>query len=87
VTEADAIGDALAGTDLGCSRCGDGIERGYLVVAAGEPLTDTAVCDTCGWSEVGHSGCAPELRDFDAGDALVRVESVEEGYGVTVTEE
>lgn len=87
MTDADAVAAALRGIDLACSRCGDAIERGYLVVEDGEPVPETAVCDTCGWSDVGHAGCAPELRDFDRGDALARVDPADGEYDVTVTEE
>lgn len=63
-------------TDLSCAVCGDSIERGY----APAERTDTghvlreeaAVCDVCGFSEVGFMGCAPELGDFETGgDVLV----------------
>jgi len=83
----DAVAAALAGTDLDCSRCGASVERGYLVAEDDDPLPEAAVCDACGWGEVGHAGCAPELRDFDRGDALLRVERAADGHDVTVTDE
>lgn len=86
VTDADAVATALAVAALTCTHCGSDIERGYLVVEGDEPLRETAVCDTCGWGEVGHAGCAPELRDFDRGDALVRVDPGDDEPTVTVTD-
>lgn len=78
----DAIGTALP-AELTCSECGDGIERGYVPVttvdAHHEPDTDLAVCDTCGWRDIGHMGCVPELRDFDSGNLLVRIEPSDGG--------
>jgi len=64
--------------DLACSACGDDIERGYVTAseAAGgyEFDADGAVCDVCGWQDVGATGCAPTLADFAGGDLLVRIE-------------
>lgn len=75
--------DVTVDPELACSACGETIERGYVpVVETGgqsEVLADLAVCDGCGWRDVGHAGCAPELRDFDRGDLLVRVEDGDRG--------
>jgi len=61
-----------------CAQCGDQIERGYVTATSSDDgyvlHTETAVCDTCGWSDVGATGCAPTLGDFDTGDVLVRIE-------------
>lgn len=76
---------------LACSSCGADIERGYVPVAGGQELrpdTDQAVCETCGWREIGYLGCAPELGDFDGGDLLVRVEPGDDGLApASVTDE
>ncbi|MFD1587928.1 hypothetical protein ACFR9U_13145 [Halorientalis brevis] len=70
---------------LTCTRCDEPIERGYVTATrAGETYqvtAETAVCDTCGWADVGATGCAPTLSDFQTGDLLVRVER---GDGVLV---
>lgn len=84
--------DVTVDGELTCSECADPIDRGYVPVretgGPAEPLTDLAVCDTCGWRDVGHAGCAPELRDFDGGDLLVRVETDDGDLGpVSVTDE
>ena len=64
--------------DLTCTHCGASFERGYVTAAEDEDgytvAESSAVCDTCGWSTVGATGCAPTLSDFEAGDLLVRVE-------------
>lgn len=86
----DAVGAALPAA-LACSACGDNIERGYVpVVAADEPRpeADQAVCDVCGWGEIGYTGCAPELGDFDGADLLVRLEHGDGGLTpASVTDE
>jgi hypothetical protein len=75
VSLADLPEAPLDGT---CTHCGASITRGYVV--ASETVesyafeADTAVCDTCGWTDVGATGCAPTLSDFETGDLLVRVE-------------
>lgn len=64
--------------DLACARCGDDIERGYVTATGTDGeyafATADAVCDACGWQDVGATGCAPTLGDFETGDLLVRVE-------------
>jgi len=77
---------------LDCVRCGDAIDRGYVTAGAtadGYAMDEAgAVCDVCGWNEVGATGCAPTLADFDGGDLLVRVEPVEGSIApVDVTDE
>jgi hypothetical protein len=61
-----------------CAHCDGSIERGYVTASADDSAytvdTDVAVCDTCGWSDVGATGCAPTLADFEGGDLLVRIE-------------
>lgn len=75
--------DVTVDQELTCSACTETVERGYVPVVETdgppEPLSELAVCDGCGWREVGHTGCAPELRDFDRGDILVRVETDDGG--------
>lgn len=87
-----ALDSITVDPELTCSECDDPVERGYLPVdrtdGEYEPRADLAVCDACGWRDVGHMGCAPELRDFDAGDLLVRVEAGDEGLApAEVTDE
>ena len=53
---------------LACAECGETItDSGYLPATRGEtdyePLADDAVCDGCGFNELGMMGCAPELAD------------------------
>ncbi len=64
--------------DLTCTQCENAIERGYVTATSADDgyrmTAETAVCDTCGWSDVGATGCAPTLSDFQTGDLLVRVE-------------
>ena len=51
-----------------CSVCGEEFtEAGYLPAVEQEggyePRGKDAVCDACGFNEVGMMGCAPELND------------------------
>ena len=51
-----------------CSVCGEEFtEAGYLPAVEQEggyePRGEAAVCDACGFNEVGMMGCAPELND------------------------
>ena len=68
----------LPDSDLDCTRCGAAIERGYVTVTGTNDgyayATDGAVCDACGWRDVGATGCAPTLGDFGTDGLLVRVE-------------
>jgi len=68
-----------------CTRCGEAIARGYVVATdstAGYAFeTETTVCDTCGWTDVGATGCAPTLSEFGTGDLLVRVERADGSLG------
>jgi hypothetical protein len=64
--------------ETACANCDGAIERGYLP-ASGDGSdwsldSAAAVCDTCGWRDVGATGCAPTLGDFESGDLLVRIE-------------
>jgi hypothetical protein len=79
---------ATTPTGLTCAACGAAIESGYLPAveyADGyEPLPDEAVCDACGYNEVGMMGCAPELdevTDADA-DTLLHVRVTADGVEV-----
>lgn len=73
----DQIATVLPG-ELTCVECNEVFDRGYIPVGITDTsydgFVDLAVCETCGWRDVGHMGCAPELRDFEAGELLVRVE-------------
>ena len=60
--------DLVSTPDLRCSTCGDPIAgAGYLPATALEdgydPHPDDAVCDACGFNELGMLGCAPELDE------------------------
>ncbi|WP_226006747.1 hypothetical protein [Natrinema salinisoli] len=78
---------------LECSACGDQIEdTGYLPATERddgyEPLADGAVCEACGFSEIGLMGCAPELDDVvDSGpdDILLYVRTTDDGIDVVST--
>ncbi len=49
------------------AECGSTIEdAGYCRRRAGRnvpPAVDAAVCDACGFNDLGMTGCAPELDD------------------------
>lgn len=79
----------VAGTSFECSNCGEAIERGYVPADSDDGATyevraDAAVCDACGWAEVGFAGCAPTLSDLlDSDDAvLARLEPGDDGLAV-----
>lgn len=75
---------------LYCAACGGEIEgAGYLPATERsdgyEPLADDAVCDACGFNDVGTTGCAPELDDVvDPGpdDGLLYVRVTDGGLEV-----
>lgn len=71
--EIDIVLDAET---IECAACGTQIERGYAPATTSETghvIRDTeAVCDVCGFNDIGFTGCAPELSDFTGdGDVLV----------------
>lgn len=73
---------------LDCAICGDALESGYIPAVEQsdgyEPLPAEAVCDACGYNEVGMMGCAPELdevTDRDA-DSLLHVRVTDDGIEV-----
>jgi hypothetical protein len=80
----------LASTPVRCSTCGDPIDdAGYLPATAlddgYDPRPADAVCDACGFNEVGTLGCAPELDDVtDPGpdDVLLYVRATADGIEV-----
>jgi hypothetical protein len=80
---------------LACSECGEAItDAGYLPAAEGgtgyEPRPDAAVCDACGFNEVGMQGCAPELDDVvvsGAADVLLYVRRTDDGLEVVSRKE
>ena len=73
-----------------CSVCGDEVDdAGYLPAvereSGYEPQSEAAVCDACGFNEVGMMGCAPELDDVDgsgAADVLLYVRRTDDGLEV-----
>ncbi|WP_226482180.1 hypothetical protein [Natrinema amylolyticum] len=80
---------------LYCAECGEEIEdTGYLPATERdgeyEPLSDAAVCEACGFNDVGMMGCAPELDDVidpDPDDTLLYVRVTDEGLDVLGTKE
>lgn len=80
---------------LFCSECDEEIEgAGYLPAtetAGGyEPRADEAICDACGFNEVGMMGCAPELDEVvDSGpdDVLLYVRRTDTGIDVVSAKE
>jgi len=80
---------------LTCVECGAAIDgAGYLPATEREggydPIVDAAVCDACGFNDVGMTGCAPELDDVtdpDRADALLYVRTTDEGLDVVSAKE
>ena len=55
-----------------------------------EPAVEDAVCDACGFNEVGMMGCAPELDDVaesGAADVLLYVRRTDGGLEVVSVKE
>ncbi|WP_299331512.1 hypothetical protein [Haloplanus sp.] len=75
---------------LRCSACGDPITgAGYLPAAAlddgYDPHPADAVCDACGFNDVGMMGCAPELNDVTGpgpADVLLYVRTTADGVEI-----
>jgi len=73
---------------LTCAVCGEAIDdAGYLPATdldgSYRPHSDDAVCGACGFTEVGMSGCAPELDEVAEStpdDVLLYVERTSEGF-------
>ena len=86
---------ASAPESLDCSTCGEQItDEGYVPAtereAGYEPAVEDAVCDACGFNEVGMMGCAPELDDIDttgAADVLLYVRRTDGGLEVVSVKE
>jgi alkylhydroperoxidase family enzyme len=80
---------------LACSACGEAItDAGYLPAtereAGYEPLADDAVCDGCGFNDLGMMGCAPELDDVvepDSADVLLYVRRTDDALEVVSAKE
>ena len=78
-----------------CSVCGEEFtEAGYLPAvereSGYEPRGEAAVCDACGFNEVGMMGCAPELHDVaesGAADVLLYVRRTDGGLEVVSVKE
>ncbi|PSQ16863.1 hypothetical protein BRD00_09830 [Halobacteriales archaeon QS_8_69_26] len=86
--------EVLALPAVSCSNCGEEVNDGGYIPAAGadgdaDPRPDGALCTRCGFSEVGFAGCAPEPGDVEAVDAdvLLHVQREEEGYRVLGTKD
>jgi hypothetical protein len=80
---------------LTCTECGSIVEdAGYLPATERDgtyhPLVDAAVCDTCGFNDLGMTGCAPELGDVvDPGpdDTLLYVRLTDSGIKLVSAKE
>lgn len=80
---------------LTCANCGDAITGAAYLPATEDggvyrPSTEDAVCDACGFNDVGMMGCAPELADVtDAGpdDVLLYVKVTDDGIDVVSVKE
>lgn len=80
---------------LSCSECGQEIEEtGYLPAIDRddeyEPLVEAAICDACGFNDIGMMGCAPELDEvIDPGpdDVLLYVRMADDGVEVVSTKD
>ena len=78
-----------------CSVCGEEVaDTGYLPAvereSGYEPRGEDAVCDACGFNEVGMMGCAPELHDVaesGAADVLLYVRRTDGGLEVVSVKE
>lgn len=79
-----------APSSLECSECGMEIEDAGYVPATErddgyEPTLEEAICDTCGFNEIGMMGCAPpldEVTQAGSNDVLLYVNATEEGIDV-----
>ncbi|RKD95411.1 hypothetical protein [Halopiger aswanensis] len=88
--------ELLSTPTLSCSECGEPIEdAGYLPAVEREdedkdgyePIADAAVCDACGFNEIGMMGCAPELEDVtdpDPNRVLLYVRVTDDGDALEV---
>lgn len=82
-------------TTLECSECGIEIEdAGYIPATESEdgyePTPEAAICDSCGFNEVGMMGCAPtldEVTQAGANDVLLYVTATHEGIAVVSARE
>ena len=80
---------------LSCTECDEEIEdAGYLPATERdegyEPLADAAVCDACGFNEIGMTGCAPELDDVidpEPDDVLLYVRVTDDGIEVVTAKD
>lgn len=78
-----------------CAECGEELaDAGYLPATERDgdydPQVDAAVCDACGFNEVGMMGCAPELDEVtDPGpdDVLLYVRTAADGVDVVSVKE
>lgn len=84
-----------APSTLTCAECGEEVrDAGYLPATTGEdgyePAVDDAVCDACGFNEVGMLGCAPELDEVTEpgpDDVLLYVRPTDGGIDVVSVKE
>lgn len=82
-------------TTLDCSECGSEIEdAGYLPATEREdgyePTPEDAICDACGFNEVGMMGCAPTLDEVTkegSNDVLLYVNAADGGFDVISVKE
>jgi hypothetical protein len=79
-----------APASLTCAVCAETVaDAGYLPATdlggSYRPHPDDAVCGACGFTDVGMSGCAPELDeviDPAPDDVLLYVERTPDGFDV-----
>ncbi|GAB3671747.1 hypothetical protein [Halopiger thermotolerans] len=84
--------ELLSTPTLSCAECGEPIEDAGYVPAdergdGYEPIADAAVCDACGFNEIGMMGCAPELGDVidpEPDRVLLYVRVTDAGDGLEV---
>jgi len=80
---------------LTCAECGAAIDgAGYLPASERDggydPTADAAGCGTCGFNDLGMTGCAPELDDVvdsEEADALLYVRATDERLDVVSAKE
>ncbi|MFB6127693.1 MAG: hypothetical protein ABEJ79_10435 [Halolamina sp.] len=78
-----------------CSECEEAVtDAGYLPAVESdggyEPLPEFAVCDACGFNNVGMAGCAPTLDDVtdaERAELLLYVRRTDDGVDVLSAKE
>lgn len=81
----DASPDSLICAECDAAVTGAGYLPATETADGYDPRPAAAVCDACGFNEIGMMGCAPELDDVvDGGgaDVLLYVRRTDDGYEV-----